>query len=122
MDSVFVTSSLTALTSSHQEFVVFSHKANLTFSTTVQEISSPKPAGVFPLRPEMIKETDFEKNYAATNMNKKGCYGESRQNKSVTTNVHTNTCLDPKCNLARFLHSQKFYAFCPCHKLRLLQV
>jgi hypothetical protein len=33
----------------------------------------------------MIKEIDFEKNYAATKMNKRGCYGKSRQNKSVTT-------------------------------------
>jgi len=39
-------------------------------------------------------------------MNKKGRYGESRQNKSVTTNVYTNTCLDPKCNLAWFLQNQ----------------
>lgn len=106
----------------YQEFVVFFHKAYLTFSTTGQEISSLKPAGVFPLRPEMIKETYFEKNYAATKMNKKGCYGESRQNKSVTTKVHTNTCLDLKCDLVWFLQNQKFYVFCPYHKLRLLQV
>ena len=76
-----------------QEFVVFSHKAYLTFSTTEQEISSLTPAAVFPLRLEMIKQIDFEKNYAATKMNEKGCYGESRQNNSVTTNFHTNTCL-----------------------------
>jgi hypothetical protein len=69
----------------YQESVVFFHKVYLTFSTTEQEISSLKPAGVFPLRTEMIKETDFEKNYAATKMNKRGCCGKSRQNKSVTT-------------------------------------
>jgi len=84
----------------YQEFAVFFHKAYLTFSTSEQETSSLKPAGVFPLCPEMIKEIYFEKNY--TEMNKKGCYGESRQNKSVATKVHTNTCLNPKCNLPGF--------------------
>jgi len=105
-----------------KSLLYFFHKAYLTFSTSELEISSLRPAGVFPLHPEIIKEIDFEKNYAATKINKKGCYGKSRQNKSVTTKVHTNTCLDPKCNLAWFLQNQKFYAFCPRQKLRLLQV
>jgi len=39
----------------------------------------------------MIKEIDFEKNYAATKVNKNGCHGESRQNEGVTTKVRTNS-------------------------------
>jgi len=73
----------------YQEYAVYFHQVYLTFSTTEQEISSLKTAGDFPLCPEMIKVIDFEENYAATKMNKKGCYGESRPNKSVTTKVYT---------------------------------
>ena len=61
------------------------------FSIKEQDIFSLKTAGIFPVRPEMIKEIYFEKNYAATKTNKKEGGGKSRQNNNVTKKLNTNT-------------------------------